>query len=387
MALQLVLEGDEDAALVLEGLDDITFEDDGDPRTLLQLKYHGKEASLTDASPELWKTLRVWSTHYQEGLLHLPGTRLVLLTTAVAPEHSIPALLRANDDRDPEFAAERLVDVAHSSKNDELVAAFSSFLTLKVEDQKVLTAAITILDNQPDISGSADRIRERLRTSARKEHREPLFERLEGWWFGKVIERLKHPHGPSIYGYEVNQKVVEIAELFRPDALPIDFLTAVPANPPDPEGDNRQFVAQLHAIALASKRIKKAILDYYRAFEQRSRWVREKLVVDDELELYEAKLVDEWERYCLTLSDTPDYSTAGEEDLRLIGKEVYRWMEQTADFKIRPNVTEEYIMRGSYHMLADRQNPRVWWHPKFLDRLKTVLKVIPDAPALDLEAN
>src|SRR5947209_4933798 len=81
MALLLVLEeGDEDAAVVLEGLDDVSFESGGDPQALLQLKHHVKEASLTDSSPELWKTIRVWSAHYQEGRLHLPGTQLVLLT-------------------------------------------------------------------------------------------------------------------------------------------------------------------------------------------------------------------------------------------------------------------------------------------------------------------
>ncbi len=226
-----------------------------------------------------------------------------------------------------------------------------------------------------------------MRASVRKEHRDALFERVEGWWLGKVVESLKNKNGPPTYVFEVLQKIVEIADQFRPEALPIDFLTAVPVNPPDPEGDSRQFVAQLHAISLTSKRIEKAILDYYRAFEQRSRWVREKLVVDDELERYEAKLIDEWERYCLALSDTRDLSTALEEALQSLGREIYRWMEQTADFRIRPNVTEEYVLRGSYHMLADRKNPQVWWHPKFVDRLKTVLKAIPNAPTMELEAN
>jgi hypothetical protein len=386
MALLLALEGDEDAALMLEGLDDITFENAGNARALLQLKHHTTEASLTDSSPELWKTLRVWSTHYQTGLVRLPGTQFFLLTTAAAPEHSIAALLRV-DNRDPELAAERLADTAHKSKNTDLSAAFSSFQALRVEDQKILTSAITVIDNHPDISECTTRIKELLRTSVRKEHRDLLFERLEGWWFGKVVEHLESKDGKPIYVFEVLQKIVEIADQFRPDALPIDFLTAVPATPPDPEGDNRQFVTQLHAISLTSKRIEKAILDYYRAFEQRSRWVRERLVVDDDLELYEAKLVDEWERYCLALSDTRDLSTTMEEDLQGIGREVYRWVEQTADFRIRPNVTEEYIMRGSYHMLADRRDPRIWWHPKFIDRLKVILKAIPDAPALDLEAN
>ena len=48
-------------------------------------------------------------------------------------------------------------------------------------------------------------------------------------------------------------------------------------------------------------------------------------------------------------------------------------MEQEADFRVRPNVTEPYVMRGSYHMLADKNPPRVWWYPKFLERLEQIL--------------
>src|SRR5687768_16164571 len=79
MALVLALEGAEDAALVLEGLDDLTFYSGDDPKSLLQLKHHTKPASLTDASPELWKSLRVWCTHYRDGRLHLPDTNLLLI--------------------------------------------------------------------------------------------------------------------------------------------------------------------------------------------------------------------------------------------------------------------------------------------------------------------
>ena len=38
-----------------------------------------------------------------------------------------------------------------------------------------------------------------------------------------------------------------------------------------------------------------AIRDYYRAFEQRSRWAREDFLVDGELENYERELVEAWQ--------------------------------------------------------------------------------------------
>jgi len=56
-----------------------------------------------------------------------------------------------------------------------------------------------------------------------------------------------------------------------------------------------------------------------------------------------------------------------------VGREILRWMEMTADIRIRANVTEPYVMRGSYHMLANRRQPPVWWHPQFMQRLAAVV--------------
>lgn len=51
---------DQTFALYLETLDDVVFESTGSAFELLQLKHHcQRAANLTDASPDLWKTLRV----------------------------------------------------------------------------------------------------------------------------------------------------------------------------------------------------------------------------------------------------------------------------------------------------------------------------------------
>jgi hypothetical protein len=66
-ALWLILDGPEERETVLESLDDITLESEGQASELLQTKHHSAPASLTNASAELWKTLRIWSTHLSEG--------------------------------------------------------------------------------------------------------------------------------------------------------------------------------------------------------------------------------------------------------------------------------------------------------------------------------
>lgn len=370
--LWLLLDGDEEQELVLESLDDIVLQDQGAPRELLQTKHLVRaEARLTNASPELWKTLRIWSSHTLAERISFPSTRLTLITTATASTDSIPSWLRPGNHRNCQAAQRGLVEVATSSTNAELKTCFETFMTLTEEQQRALLDATYVIDKSSDIDDTGDRIRKRIRAAVAREHREAVFERLEGWWFGKVVEQLRTVGPAPVSGFEVYDKLTTIAEQFRPDALPIDFLDAKP-DTIDPQGDNRMFVQQLRTIELGKTRIEKAIIDYYRAFEQRSRWAREELLVGGEVETYEGRLIDEWERFAAALTEEIPEG-AQEELLRRTGRDILTWMEFKTDVRIRPSVTEPYVMRGSYHMLANRANPGVWWHPHFVERLAAVI--------------
>ena len=320
-------------------------------------KHHvNAEVKLTDVAPELWKTVRVWSTTIAENRVKVPPTQLSLVTTATAPEGSIAAKLHPSPARDCAAARKQLLAVAATSQNQALKPAFDSFVALRDDQQIALVENIYVLDGSPNISDTSDRIRERIRGAVARQHREALLERLEGWWFGKVVTQLESPTPAPISGFEVYDKVHYLAEQFRPDALPIDFLDAEPDSV-NVATDDRLFVQQLRAIKVSHVRIEKAILDYYRAFEQRSRWAREDLLVGGEVESYEKRLVDEWQRFSAAV--TEDLSSSATDDvLEKAGREVFNWMEQHADFRIRPNVSEPYVMRGSYHDLANEDVPK-----------------------------
>ena len=370
-ALWLILSGAEEQELVLESLDDIHLETQGTPQELLQTKHHLTKASLTNASPDLWKTIRAWSSHVRDNRIKVPQTTLSLVTTATAPPESIASMLRPNDGRDCEGAVEGLNDIARTSENKRLKKAFDAFTSLSPEQQRTLVKAIYILDQSPMIDNTADQILDIIKAAVSRQHRLALFERLEGWWFGKAVAQLREGSIQPITGFEVYDKLRSIADQFGPDALPIDFLDAKPDSV-DAAGDDRLFVQQLRIVDVSNPRIEKAILDYYRAFHQRSRWAREELLDGGEVEQYEDRLVDEWERVTLALADEEQDNDLAESELKKIGRQIYKWMEQVADSRIRPNVTEPYVMRGSYHMLSDKMPPRVWWHPKFLEHLEKI---------------
>ncbi len=319
--------------------------------------------------------MRVWSTTIAENRVKVPPTQLSLVTTATAPEGSIAAKLHPSPARDCAAARKQLLAVAATSQNQALKPAFDSFVALRDDQQIALVENIYVLDGSPNISDTSDRIRERIRGAVARQHREALLERLEGWWFGKVVTQLESPTPAPISGFEVYDKVHYLAEQFRPDALPIDFLDAEPDSV-NVATDDRLFVQQLRAIKVSHVRIEKAILDYYRAFEQRSRWAREDLLVGGEVESYEKRLVDEWQRFSAAV--TEDLSSSATDDvLEKAGREVFNWMEQHADFRIRPNVSELYVMRGSYHDLANKTSPSSARESLPLEKSLTIVSAAP----------
>ena len=71
---------------------------------------------------------------------------------------------------------------------------------------------------------------------------------------------------------------------------------------------------------------------------------------------------------------------SAEDVLQQAGKELYKWADLQSgnieSLRIRARVTEPYVTRGSFHILADAApEPRVHWHPRFLDRIGKVLGV------------
>lgn len=373
-ALFLALSNPEEYDFSIESLDDIHSAEDGTPRELFQLKHHQSPGNLTDRSSDLWKTIYIWSTYLRERKITLPGALLTLVTTHQASAGSVAALLRPGKGRDVTSAVKKLLEIAENSDNTNLHHTFTAFKNLTAKEHILLVDSIQVLDCSPNIVDTESKIQSLLR-GVRREHRLRVYERLEGWWFNKVVGHLKTKSVDLISGFEVHDKLCEINDQFKPDALPIDYLDYQPVERPNPSSDTRQFVVQLNAIALHSKRIEKAILDYYRAFEQRSRWAREDLLISDELEKYERKLIDEWERYYFRLAEELSNSSDEESLHQKMGRDLYNWMESEANHRIRPQVSEEYVMRGSYHMLADQNPPRIHWHPKFVERVSELLSV------------
>jgi hypothetical protein len=373
-ALLLLLGADVDAEMSLERFDDIAFERDGTPRELLQTKHQiNNTGSLSDASTDLWKTLRVWSEAISDGTIKPSEAIFTLVSTGRAPGGSAADKLRphtAQQQRDVAAALEAIRKVPQSSTSTSNKPAYDAFQALTPEQQHALVNNIYILDSSPNILDTKDQILEKLKFSTRRQFLNHVYERVEGWWFDRVVRHLSKRSSDPILYRELLAQINDVQEEYFEDNLPIEFLRAIAPEESELSEEQRIFIQQLRLVTVGEPRIRRAINDYYRAFEQRSKWVREDLLDVGELEEYEEHLIDEWERLHEAMKeDLPE--EASEELLQREGKALFNLFDSHKEIHIRVRCTQPYVMRGSFHILANKL--RIGWHAEFLTRLSALL--------------
>ena len=353
-------------SVYLETLDDVVFEPSGTPLELFQLKHHtNTKANLADASPDIWKSLRIWIEGRQTGLIHAED-RLFLVTTSNVSADSIASKLLATG-RNEASALDAMIATATTSSNVTNQEAYKQFLALNQEEKESLLSSIVIVPRASTIETVGDEIRHEVRLTVKRDHIDSFASRLEGWWFGACLKHLMSGSTQPLSSDSLVAQMDDIREQLV-SALPVDddileHVVDMAAY------QDAVFVHQARLVGVNDNRVLAAVRDYYRAFEQRSRWVRENLVLVGDLDKYERTLCEEWDLAFNRALDDLGQDAAEEERTRMARK-VYEWVE-TACFPIRQNVDNPSITRGSLHMLANELI--VGWHPDFMNRLQHLL--------------
>ena len=375
LALLKILSLPESASLFIEKSDDLEFDEAGGRKSLASLKHKAVGDRLTDLDADFWKSVRVWLTFYVENGRIACNADLVLFTTATLGEGTALVVFAENggDAAERAATAATLLDRSRSQTAEKVRALLEPLSDLERED---FYRRITIFDGSPRIEQVPQAILDQHLRTVRREARQPLFERLEGWWTDLMIKLLSGERMTAVGGQEVSDKLSAIAEEYRSDNLPITFRNRLPDGEIDVANDTRLFVEQLRDLDLSTNRIQHAIIDYYRAFEQRSSWARESLLISGEMEEYEDRLVEEWARYRDVVFEALPESSE-DAALKAAGRELYKWAEfETGELRIRERVTESYVVRGAFQILANaRPTPRVHWNPGFMRRLGELLGV------------
>lgn len=360
------------AHLAVEKFDDVSFESGGKPTDLVQTKFHGTPGNLTDASEDWWKTLNIWCEGVRDKHFLLPGVTFSLITTQTAPVGSAAEVLRvASSTRNPARADDLLLNVAKTSTNARLAKAFEVFKKLPKAKRLELLGEVSIFDAACSVGDLDKPLLEELRFVAPRDHEKSFLDHIEGWWLRRLITHLEMAGQPAIRGGEVQEAIERMRDSFADDNLPIQSPLPDPPQVPDPANDSRKFVQCLRRLGLTDLRLRKSILDFYRASVHRDRWVSDTLVNFEEIEDYDDRLLGEWDRICDSLID--ELGTTGINRSALGKKLFFRLDEDAARypvFFIRPKCTEPAISRGSLHKLAD--SGKLGWHPDEVTALRTV---------------
>lgn len=380
-ALLRLLQLPESTSVLIEKDDDLDFIDKDGVKTLASLKHKGTGDRLTDLSTDFWKSVRIWLARYnRDGRSEASLCFFLFSTGTVSNTSFLRHFLLEPPTEDETYSLSQIAANVLAKSESKLIGEIAAeFHKLNDDEKDDFLARIVIFDGGPRIEDVPSIIKDQHMRSIRRDNRDAIFERLEGWWNDTIVKLLVGNRTDAIFGYEISDKLSAFAEEYKSDNLPITFRGKVPTGEIDPDNDPRLFVVQLREIGIASNRIRNAILDYYRAFEQRSSWARESLLISGEMEEYEDRLVDEWSRYRDVVFEELDEESADAVLLKA-GKALYQWVDlesgNSSTLRIRERVTEPYVVRGGFHILANsRPLPRVYWHPRFLNRVGQLLGV------------
>lgn len=189
----LIAQITDDAAVVVERLDDVELNVDGNT-LLYQLKHSMSKTPppITLFSRALWKTIKFWIDSMPH--LTLSETTLCLVVVGKVPDDSpLKALLVKDSDRvellkSMQEEARRVVDKRSEAiqkgkkiPHEDRAAGCEAFLSLGAADQHNILRRICVQQDSPSIEKIEGRVATHL-TLLPQEHRPSVAKRLIEWW-------------------------------------------------------------------------------------------------------------------------------------------------------------------------------------------------------------
>lgn len=209
-----------------------------------------------------------------------------------------------------------------------------------------------------------NRILKQLKLCTNKNTESIIHQRLLGWWFDKMILCLENPNPTFISFNEIRNKISSFLLELKEDTLPID-VTEHEILALKTEKDVQNIIKQMKLINSKEGKINIALQQYYKAYAQRSKWIKESLIYTEELDNYDQKLTDEWKFQFTEIKDNLEDGSTEIERIEK-GRELYRTI-MNKDIPIRSNLNDNTISRGSYNGLSNEL--KIGWHPDFKERL------------------
>jgi hypothetical protein len=355
------LDDPDNHSIVIEKIDDISFHNEGTPKELLQTKHRAKTTKLTDKSPDIWKTIRIWAELISRGEIDLYSNTFYLITTQEAPSESLASYLSNEDQyRNLDEAICRVNSICSQKVGKEIKKGVDAFNCLSEAQKIAFLSRIEIITQSRDITEIGTHLRNSLKLHATKEHLTAYIERLEGYWFDKAIECLKG-NISSIKLSDVVYFFDDLRNQFLPTNLPNDY-SDLDIDELGFEDEDKDFLKQIKLFTSNKNVLNVAKENYYRTYAQVLRWQSDGLLQPNEMTKYRNKLSKEWANIN-SLSEM-EYDISSVKDQIKHAKNIYKHCQLDSVIPIRSHFDDSYICRGTYHYLADNLN--IGWHPNYL---------------------
>lgn len=358
----------------LETLDDVVFESEGRPTDLLQAKHRIKRiATLTDASPDIWKTFRVWLTALDAGQVDA-AARLILVSTGVSDDGTAAYLLGEGKHRNEQAALVLLDTAAQSSTSKENAKGCELYLSLNDKEKRTFLERVFIIDGAPAATDVKQELHSELRFLVPKKQIPSALDALEGWWFAQTVNQLSSPGGlATLTSSSIELKMDDIRENCHADALLVDneLLQQKLDQATLASYSRYAFAKQVTLVTKNQTRLNRAIIDYFRAYTQRSKWLRKDLLLLADDERFRQDLFEAWEIRFARAQEALD-ADSSDSNCQTAGSELLAWAESDADFSLKPGMVAPWMARGTLHELSDQL--RIGWHPRYLTLLDPVGK-------------
>lgn len=351
----------------IEKLDDIAFETSSNPKELLQTKYHGTPGNISNKSPDIWKTFRIWAENILNDQELFLRTTFFLITTETAVKDTLAFYLSSDESkRDTTKAASIIRSFLLEKPSTENEKGHSAVHKLSATQLFSFLSRIYIHDNSQSITDIETSIRNKVRLSFDKQYLSPSLERLEGFWFKRVIDCLtdNNSSDKKISIGELVYKMEDIRSQINPHNLPNDYSGAEL----DEDFENLVGDVFIKQLELFVKKpfgpiniLKIATENYYRAYAQVNKWSADGLLRPGEIKKFNEKVQSEWEHHYSLNSYNFDFSI--ESQKLLFAHCLYSKCQSESILSIRSEFKDSYITRGTYHYLANKM--KLGWHPEY----------------------
>jgi hypothetical protein len=365
--IALLNEGRQDptTAVLIEALDDVMVTGRRG-RQFLQSKHSisGRVASFGDTAKDLWKSLQVWADHVRSGRGD-ERDAFVLITTSAAKDESAASMLRHGPHYNFERALNMLDAVATTNEPASNRPAYAAWMALDIAARRHLLRRVRLADHSLRIDEVETALKNALRSEVKGEARRNRMARdLQGWWATRVARHIVDRM--PIEWAELEEQIHLSRDSLADDTLPLDASLKKYEHTFDPKDEANTYVRQLRLVGKGDYAVINAIEDFIKAERAIAEWTREDLFAIGELPDYYDVLKEEWKHYRREVLDSLE-GRADAESLKLAGRNI---VDAVLNFQlhIRERRRDRFIMRGSYHRLAD--DLTIGWHPKYEEHPK-----------------